>query len=37
MAISLLIDFKTKREDRYIVSAMYIIVAWLMLIYSKLS
>lgn len=36
MAISLLIDFKSKREDRFIVSTMYIIIAWLMLIYNKL-
>jgi hypothetical protein len=36
MAISLLMDFKAKREDRYIVSSIYMIVAWLMLIYGKL-
>jgi len=36
MVISLLINFKAKREDKYIISSIYIIVAWLMLIYGKL-
>ncbi len=36
MAIAILINFKGKRDDKYLISGIYMIVSWLMMIYSKL-
>nr|DAK58053.1 MAG TPA: hypothetical protein [Caudoviricetes sp.]DAM63469.1 MAG TPA: hypothetical protein [Caudoviricetes sp.]DAY53077.1 MAG TPA: hypothetical protein [Caudoviricetes sp.] len=36
LAIAILINFRGKRDDRYIISGIYMIISWLIMIYSKL-